>query len=222
MGLAMPRFALARKMLAVLRDERLRLGARPVIPELGYDSWRDDNATIGEMCLALLVSLRHEIERNLIWLAARSGRAGAPLSRDEYFGSVRKISKLGGKLYPTLEKRLGLTEIPVWKKELDLLRLLTNCFKHDPFGQPEQADKVKGLRQKLGLRATNYAPLAESQGVVDALNRDLGVADHGDWIEIAGKFIAVSENFLDEVALRAGLQPVDTHPAPFLPEDLAH
>ena len=63
---------------------------------------------------------------------------------------------------------------------LDLLRLLANSFKHDPFDKPDHR-----LLKYLSLAPNmNYATLAESAAVRYGLGGFLGIGDDASFAEI--------------------------------------
>ena len=81
------RFRFLKEMTAVIRAENKR--REPLLPgenpEFAYDQWVSTDAPfISELCLALLVALSHQIDRELIGLAARADDDGKEISRQRY------------------------------------------------------------------------------------------------------------------------------------------
>lgn len=86
----------------------------------------------------VLVGLRHQVERDMIRLAARLAAGGAEISTEEYEKNLRTERDL-------LRERDGWKRMSIRldvqsckeNKLLEVLRLLSNSYKHDPFVKPE-------------------------------------------------------------------------------------
>ena len=129
----------AREILSVVGAERRRRQdlLTDADAEYAYDQWRfEDLPFINELCLTLLVVLWHQIERELVHRAARVTADGKPLEWREYLGNIHRKRRL---LSRHGVARLGAelaVDLPDW---IETLRLLANCYKHDPMTRPSEA-----------------------------------------------------------------------------------
>jgi len=91
-------FKTAIGVINVIKAERERRldRLRDEDPDISYDQWLfTDEPFVNEMCLMLLVALRHGIERSLISFAARTNTASV-ISRSQYQQNLVKQQKLFG------------------------------------------------------------------------------------------------------------------------------
>lgn len=158
-----------------------------------------DTPLTNELYLLVLLFMWHEIEKEILLLAALSGsQATSPITRDEYRKEVVRLETLRpDKRKKELEKRLPALDQGAWDL-LDVLRLLANSFKHDPFDKPSDV-----LLKRLGLPENmNYAPLSESGAVRFGLGRFLGIGEGVEFSEI----VDAVRKFCDRILfmLRAG------------------
>src|SRR5262245_1013216 len=127
----------ASEMIRVIRAERDRRikALSAVDPDYANDQWRDvDEPFISELCLLVLVALRHHLERRLIRLAARVTDDQHPMGRAELAKRVAAQRKAGWK---DIIKKLSLTAFPEFTSgSLKTLQLLANDYKHDPGQDP--------------------------------------------------------------------------------------
>jgi hypothetical protein len=187
-------------------------------PELAYDRWLfEDEPFLNELCLAVLIGIRHQIERELLLLSARV--AAAPMTRTDFEIRVRKERALlrgrksGG--WSRLESRLNLGSFPDWSGSLETLRLIVNSLKHDPWSTPE-----KDLLSRLQLStAANYAPFAESDTIREALLAELGLSQSVGWCEIASEFVGRAERFVKSVGSQPLFAQVKRGPVSLNPDD---
>ena len=161
----------AKEVIGVIRSERQRRYDRlkDEDPEAARDQWLDiDEPFINEMCLMVLVALHHQVERELVFLAARAN-AGPTIIRQQYLKSVqdrrKQLRSKGGtsRLIVTLKLK-SFTE---WEKSMKTLQLLANCFKHEPHQEPDETllkhlnlPSVDQLRKQTP-RIEDYMPLPE-------------------------------------------------------------
>ena len=164
-----------------------------------YDTKRfEDDPFVNELCLTLLVAIWHQVERELIHRAARVTVGRAPSDPSDYVGKIREARKrVRNEGVPTIAKTLGI-EWPDW---LDALRVLVNCYKHDPEMRPDEK-----LLRHLGLPArpkeplvVAYAPLPESQLVLDGWTAFLGLAQEADYCTVVEQLITRIEQFMAHV-----------------------
>ena len=168
----------AKATLEVIRTEQARLQSRlPDDPGAAYDQYLYfDKPFINDLCLMLLVAIHHQVERELVLLAAKVVRDDElTLSADEYRRRVKEERRLFANR-GSREQLTGKLRLPTfheWNTSLESLRLLVNIYKHAPFGGPEgrsTQDERDNLRKHLNLdRKHNYASLPDSGGVREGL-----------------------------------------------------
>ncbi len=86
---------IARDIVEVIRAEREKRIDRLADedPDYAHDQWLfADEPFINDMCLMVLVALRHQVERRLVSLAARAGSEQA-MTREEYWRKVGEQRK---------------------------------------------------------------------------------------------------------------------------------
>jgi hypothetical protein len=172
------------------------------IPEHASYIWQENyEAYYNEMCLAVLVAVRHQVERELVLIASRI------TDRDEidwevYRKNVEKEEKvLRDKkqvAWKELANGLQLKTFPDWKS-MEVLRFLTNLYKHDAFATPKE-ELLRSLKMPL---SKPYAPLAESKAVKEALAAYLGLEKGSEYCDIASDLISCADRFIAEVKDKA-------------------
>jgi hypothetical protein len=102
-----------------------------------YQATFHDTPLTNELYLLVLLFMWHEIEKEIVLLAAMSGSQDAsPMTRDDYRKEVERLGSLDGKTRKKeIERLLPKLDNRAWDL-LDVLRLLANSFKHDPFDKP--------------------------------------------------------------------------------------
>jgi hypothetical protein len=194
----------AKDTIKVIRKERKRrLSRLPNHPDAAYDRWLfSDEPFVNDLCLMLLVAIRHQVERELLGLAARMNGGEKPLSRKQYQQQVEDERKLLRKKgWSKLIAKLKLKAFADWGTSMETLRLLANSYKHAPSGRPDN-DLLKHL--KLGLRR-NYAPLPESACLRERLAASLNLEKDADYCTIAEELLKRADCFLAEVKQQPGL-----------------
>jgi len=76
-----------KEVIAVIRAEQQRRASllTDEDPNFAYDHWLfKDEPFVNELCLMLLVTLRHHVERELVRLAARAADEGEEISGQQY------------------------------------------------------------------------------------------------------------------------------------------
>jgi hypothetical protein len=197
----------ARDMLAVTRAERQRRidALEAVDTDWRWDQWTfSDEPFVNEMCLVLLVSIRHLLERELVRLGARVSADGEPIPGKEYWRLVASereaLRRRDG--WKKLAAKLNLASFASWNGPLETLRLLANTYKHEPgYATPgEELLTHLGLNPIISTRPTvTYASLPESQRFREALALHLGLAKDADYTDIAEEFLNAVENFVAAV-----------------------
>jgi hypothetical protein len=146
-----------------------------------YHATFHDAPLTNELYLLVLLFMWHKIEKEIVLLAALSGaKDTSPIARDDYRKKVNRIEKLKPeKRRKELEKLAPALDNRAWDL-LDMLRLLANSFKHDPFGKPSHL-----LLKRLGLsEKMNYASLSESGAIRFGLAKFLGIGEDAAFSEI--------------------------------------
>lgn len=193
-----------KEMIDVIRIEQERRSARlhdlyDIHPDLPYDQWfSTDEPFLNELCLMLLVTLGHQIERGLLGLAARAGQDSEEISRQQYEENIKKFRKGIGWNWQEIRQRLKLKEEP---ESIIVLRFLSNCYKHDPSFLPDE-ELLNSLSLPTGV---NYARLPESDDLREGLAKFIGLYGNADYCDIADKFIEIAADFLKEVESQANL-----------------
>jgi hypothetical protein len=202
--------AVATAAIQVLRDEAQRILARFEAddPEQGYERWLwEGQRFIADLALSILLAIHHEIERDLVLLAARSRDNGRRLTVAEYQERVKqeRESLKGSKGHKALVTRLGLMTLADWRS-IELLRLLSNSYKHNPEAEPDS----KLLAFLYLERGVPYAPIAESDAVRKGLLTFLDLPDEGDFCDVADELLTRSARFVaSAAAAQSNLSAID-------------
>lgn len=201
---------IAAEALRVIKEEReRRLKCLEAIDtEPAQDRWIFEDAPfLNELLLAILIGVRHQVERELVMLSARIADDSAPISPsdfDQKVQSERQILRNGKKGWNRLKARLNLDRFPDWVDGLEDLRLIVNSVKHGPWSTPEIE-----LLNRLGLDTNaSYAPIAESDELRQALLQRLGLPTTYGWHEIATEFLGRADRFVKQVASQSFIAPL--------------
>lgn len=205
------------EMIGVVKAEQQRREAQldTTDSDYQYDRWQFvDLPFLSEMCLMILVALRHQVERELIRIAARSG--GHEISGAEYKANLQKervlLRRKDG--WRNLEKRLKLTSCH-GGRYVEALRLLSNSYKHSPAMEPE-----KKLLQLLKLGThVKYAPLPESNSLRGALGRFVGLGKDAAFCDIAEQLVREASCYVDAVQQKMTLSPIKRERVSLNPKD---
>lgn len=208
-------------MIAVIRDEQERraLLLKDEEPNFAYDEWLfRDEPFVNELCLMLLVALRHGIERELVHLAARAAGDGKEMSGQQYNQEVQRLREQlrtrGG--WKQICDKLNLKSCDQYQK-YEALRHLVNSYKHHPSMEPNE-DLLNLLELETGV---TYAPLPESHSVQEHLAAFIGLGKDATYCDIAERFVDIASSFLADVQRRAKLSPVKRGPVSLHPSDFA-
>lgn len=206
-------FETAKAMIDVVKSERQRRAdrLRNEDPEFAGDHWLfTDEPFANDMCLMVLVAVWHQVERELVWLAACVTKDGKSISREQYKKNVQRERKLYVKDRGKMIEKLTLDSFPEWKSSMKALHLLANCFKHDPAQQPNKSLLMHlNLPLKPSRRLTvSYAPLSESSCFRDGLAAYLNLPKDADYCVIAKTFVDLADRFLKSVRQRTRLAQI--------------
>jgi len=197
----------AREILGVIRVENQHRADQldDQDPDAAHDRWLfTDEPFINEMCLMVLAAVHHQVERELVFLAARANR-GETITREQYRLNVQQQRELvrqrGG--VENLITTLNLSSAAAWEA-MKALRLLANCVKHEPTQQPdERLLNHIGLPLKPeGNGVVGYLPLPESYCFREGLAEYLNLSKDADYCTIAERFVNLAEEFLNDVGQR--------------------
>lgn len=176
------------------RLERLERLERAKTEEDDYYYQIIEEPFINELCLMLLVAIRHEIERELtIFIAKKTSERKGHTHYDfgEWVKEERKrldglVREKGwSAFYSELELETGT------RKWLEILRELSNSCKHDAWGCS------KRLIRKLNLPEKQlYMAPAESPSIREALAKSVGLASDADYLTIAETFVNLASALL--------------------------
>lgn len=188
---------LLKNMIAVVRSEEFRRAAmlEKVTSEYADDRWLFiDKPFVDELALVLMLALRRRIEAELVRLAARADRGVGEVDSSDYQREIYALMSTR-KCLATVKDRLGLESNISYKREMEALRLLANCYKHSPSMEPE-----KNLLRLLGLKiGIPYAALPESHAVQERLADLVGLSGGASYCDIAERFVDIAAAYLKEV-----------------------
>jgi hypothetical protein len=216
----------ARSVLQVIRnewEERLTRYESSDDPEADAEMRFIDEPFVAELCLLLLVAIRHQVERELVDIAARRAFNGREISFDDYRKQLPVEREELRRRAEQLFAKLNLNSHPEWQSSMNTLRFLANCYKHDPTQEPDRA-----LLKHLGLDLNlNYSSLSESDALREGLAKSLGLQTVGPWadpsyIAIVEAFIVKAEGFLAGVRAQPGLSPIKPERLSLNPDDFLH
>jgi hypothetical protein len=202
-------FTTAREMIGVIRAERqVRANRlRDEDQDFAYDQWLSiDEPFVNDMCLMVLIALRHQVERELIFIAACVD-VGEAITVEKYHENVAKYREKGWK---NLEVKLNLKSFPQWEASMETLRLLANCLKHEPTQEPNrQLLEHLGLPPKPEERfVDSYAALSESRSFKEGLAEYVKLPRDADYCRIAETFVYLASEFLELVRKQTPLAQI--------------
>lgn len=210
-----------KNMIAVIRTEQERrtslLNSKD--PNLACDQWMfTAGPFLSELCLMFLVTLRHQVERELVALAAQADDNGEEISGLRFKQKVEqlKLRKKIGWDWKSICKRLKLKSCKKYEF-IEVLRLLSNLYKHEFSMEPDEK-LLKKLKINTGVK---YAPLPESDALREGLANFLGIGNDADCCDIAEQFVDIASEFLAQVESRTNLSQVKWSAVSLNPNDFA-
>jgi hypothetical protein len=206
--------------IEVIRRERKRRRARlPDNYDAAHDRWLFwDLPFVNELCLMLLVAIHHQLEHELIRIAAKKTDDGNDLSQAQYQERLRAERARWKTDRKSIIAKLSLNSFPEWNREFEALRQIANSYKHTPWRKPD--DKLLKL---LSLDLTlNYAPIAESDAIREGLAVYLKMRKNAEYPAIATKLLKRADAFLTAVGSQPGLSKVHRGRVSFHPKDFEH
>jgi hypothetical protein len=213
-----------KEMIGVIRAEQQRRASllADQDPNFAYDQWVfKDEPFVNELCLMLLVTLRHQVERELVRLAARAADGGGEISGQQYQEKVKQLRKRlrerPREYWKEIEDRLKLKSFCEEYKSMEALRFLANSYKHNPSMKPDKA-LLKSLKLETKV---NYAPLPESDSLREGFAALIGFGKDADYCDIAERFIDIANDFLVKVKGQIKLIKVNWGTVSLNPNDFA-
>jgi hypothetical protein len=207
-------------IIAVIRAEQQRRASllTDEEPDFAHDQWLFTDAPfVNELCLMLLVTLRHQVERDLVGLAARAADGGKEISGQHYQEKVREErAQLRKQGWRPINARLNLEACERYNS-IEALGYLANSYKHDPSMEPDEK-LLKLLKLETGV---NYAPLPESHSLQEGLAAFIGLGKDAAYCDIAERFVDIASGFIAEVQSRTNVSAVKWGPTSFNPNDAA-
>ncbi|HEX6901991.1 MAG TPA: hypothetical protein VF789_19890 [Thermoanaerobaculia bacterium] len=193
-----------KEMVSVIRAEQQRRESLRTDegPEAYYAWCFENEPIINELCLMLLVTLRHQIERELVWLAGLAADDGHEISFQQHDERVKEL-KGKGRIswdWKKIEKRLRFKSCEGFKY-VEALRHLANSYKHDPSVEPA-GDLIEFLDLPSTVRC---APLPQSDRFREKLATFIGLEKHAPYCDIAEHFIDIADAFLERVKAQVTL-----------------
>ena len=155
---------------------------------------------VNELCLMFMVALRHQVDRELVGLAARAADDGNEISGQQYREEVRKLRQdleKRGAWKKLVKTRLKL-ETCKGHKWMEALRLLANSYKHSPSMQPDQT-LLSWLKLESGVP---YGTLLESQFLQKGLAAYIRLGEDATYCDIAERFVNIAADYLADVQNR--------------------
>jgi hypothetical protein len=198
---------LLKEVIAVIRTEDARRASLPVEgPDTAMYEESRHGSFVNELCLMLLVTLRHEVERELVGLAARAADDGKEISGKRYQENERELRVGKGWDWKKISEKLSIKSCQRHTC-MEALRHLANSCKHDPSMKPDE-----NLLNLLNLTRRNYASLPDSLELQQALAGFVGLDKYAAYCEIAERFVDIASAFLQEVRSRTKVSPVEWGP----------
>lgn len=206
-----------KEMIAVIRSEQQRraLLLAEEDPNYAYDRWLfKDEPLVNELCLMVLVTLRHQMERELVRLSAQKAENAEEITGQQYEEKVRQERKLVRKEgWNRIIDRLNLKPCRDFAST-EVLRLLANSYKHDPSIEPD-----RDLLELLGLETgVNYAALPESHSLQKGLAAFIRLGEDADYCDIVEGFVEIASGFLADVRSRTRVSPLRWDPVSLNPD----
>jgi hypothetical protein len=190
-----------RRRASLLTDEE---------PNVADDQWLfTDMPFVNELCLMLLVTLRHQVERELVRLAASAADDGKEINGWQYREKVRELREQmrNRKGWETIGSKLKLKSCAEYAS-MEALRLLANSYKHNPFLEPDES-LLKWLKLKTGV---DYAQLPESHSLQEGLAVLVGLGKDATYCDTAERFVDKASAFLADARKLTNVSRVKREP----------
>lgn len=156
----------------------------------------------------ILITLWHQVERELVAFAARAGDEGRVIDGRRYRERVEQLRRGRGWNWKTINARLSLESCERYGA-IEALRLVANSYKHDLSVEPSEE-----LKEYLQLPEVDYAPLPESDLFRERFAAFVGLEVKAGYCEIAETLVGITGDFLKSVERRTRLSTVRWGPIP--------
>jgi hypothetical protein len=199
-------------IIAVIKNEQQRRASllTEKDPDAADAQWLfTDMPFVNDLYLMLLVTLRHQVERELVRLAARATEDGKEINGLQYRNKVRELRKQVRRQgwEETIEDRLKLKSCTEYAS-MEVLRHLSNSYKHNPFLEPDEK-----LLEALKLKTRDdYAPLPESPSLEERLAIFVGLGKDATYCDTTERFVDKASAFLADVQKRTNVSRVKRGP----------
>lgn len=208
-----------KEMIAVIRGEQRRRESLLADEDPNYADDRrlfTDGPFVNELCLMVLVALRHQAERELVSLAARAADGGKEISAEQF--DKRRVELKTGRAWDwkVIDSRLKLESCEEYKC-MEVLRHLANSFKHD-FSKEPNEKLLSLLNLETGVR---YAPLPESIDLCKGLAALAGLKEDASYCDITERLVDIASHFVESVKDRIPLSRVERRPVLLNPKHFA-
>jgi hypothetical protein len=187
--------------------------------DYAYDHWMfTDLPFLHDLCLLFLIAVHHQVERRLLYLAARVTADGKILTSNEFQKRRTELNGLSIQKRGVEVKRRLEPQACSRYASVEALRLLANAYKHDPDAAPDRK-----LVRHLGLdEALTYASLPESRELQKAMARLVGLNERSGFAAITEAFVKHAEEFLEDVQTRKAKVLSPHEPAIISLDDFAY
>jgi hypothetical protein len=208
-------FMIASEMIGVIKTERQVRSDRIkyVDQDIAYDRSVADEVFINDMCLMVLVALHHQIERELVFLAARAD-VRPTITDQEYQKNVvglrKKMGRRDGSGWKEVTEKLELESFAEWKTSMETLRLVANCLKHEPTLEPDQKllEHLNLAPKPVEPRIVSYSSLPESSLFREGLARSVSLPKDADYCTIAETFVDFAKRFFGKIGKQISLAQI--------------
>lgn len=168
----------------------------------------DDQPFLNRLYLMLLLTIRHEIEKELIGIQARKVDGGQNIKATDWWTKIWELqhTKRNGKIkpkhfnYKDIEKVLDLDKCDTYKF-IEPLRLLSNIFKHNIPIEPDEK-LLKSLNLFDDDKNVNYCAIDESIRFREGLAKFINLSIDADYRQITEKYVDIATEFIDDVEHR--------------------
>ncbi len=206
---------IAREMIGVIKIERQDRSDRlkNEDPDFAFDQWLfTDEPFINDLCLLVLVALRHQVERELVFLAAcAKAKVGPTISYKQYQNNVMRVrEEIRKNGWKKVIAALSLESFAEWQTTMKTLQLVANCLKHEPKQEPDK-ELLKHLKlpsKPVGRLNVRYMPLPESRSFKEGLAVSVNLPKDADYCTITETFVDLAERFLEGVRQETSLAQI--------------
>lgn len=194
-----------KEVIGVIRNEKDRRYSllKDKDWDFEWEQWLfEDMPFVNEICLMLLVTLRHHVERELVGLAVLANNVYDEIDGQQYKKEKDKLKKKGNNWdWEKIKKRLNLESFSEYKF-IEPLRQISNTHKHGLWVGPG-----KKLLEILGLNTNeSYLSFPESDKFREGLAVFIGLSKKdADYCDITERFVDIAINYLESIKKKTKL-----------------